>query len=223
MQVITSERQNFEQRDTTVISEKFIGLQGSVSDFWRWALSDWQSAGTRAQLAEYYVRRALGLEKEQAPEWEYVDIHMQNGTKIEVKSASLIQPPKKELTRPSFDIKIREMVWINERQNTTSEIQQLAKKENAQWLQEKGGGWLISDPPKRWADCYVFCVENSTDLDAYNPLDISQWDFYVLATHKINERFKDQKTVSLNRFKQEGFTPVTFVALKAEIDKIICL
>ena len=206
-----------------MISEKFIGLEGSVSDFWRWALSDWQSAGTRAQLAEYYVRRALGLEKEQAPEWEYVDVHMQDGTKIEVKSASLIQPPKKELTRPSFDIKIREMVWINERQNTTSEIQQLAKRENARWRQEKGGGWLTSEPPKRWADCYVFCVENCRDLDAYNPLDISQWDFYVLATHKINERFKDQKTVTLNRLKQEGFTPVTFMALKAEIDKIICL
>lgn len=219
----TSERQYFELRDTTVISEKFIGLEGSASDFWRWALSDWQSARTRAQLAEYYVRRALGLQNEQAPEWEYVDIHMQNGTKIEVKSASLIQPQIKELTRPSFDIKIREMVWINERQNTPWEIQQLAKRENAQWRQEKGGGWLISEPPRRWADCYVFCVVNSTDLNAYNPLDISQWDFYVLATHKINERFRDQKTVSLNRLEQEGVTPVTFVALKAEIDKIICL
>ena len=206
-----------------MISEKFIGLEGSVSDFWRWALSDWQNAGVRSQLAEYYVRRALGLAKEQAPEWEYVDIHMHNGTKIEVKSASLIQPPKKELTRPGFDIKIREMVWINERENTASEIQQLAKKENAQWLPEKGGGWLKSEPPRRWADCYVFCVENSSDLDAYNPLDISQWDFYVLATHTINTLFGNQKTVSLNRFIQEGFTPVTFGALEAEIDKNICL
>ena len=164
-----------------------------------------------------------GSEDSWMEEWEYVDIHMQNGTKIEVKSASLIQPPKKELTRPSFDIKIREKVWINERENTTSEIQQLAKRENAQWLQEKGGGWLISEPPKRWADCFVFCVENSRDLDAYNPLDISQWDFYVLATHTINTLFGNQKSVSLNRFIREGFMPVTFVALKAEIDKYICL
>ena len=205
------------------MTEEFVGLECSIYDFWRWAFSDCKtSVGIRSQLAEFYVRLALRLEKEQAREWEYVDIRMQDGTTIEVKSTSLIQPPKRELTSPSLDIAIRKKgVWINENESITSEIEQLAKRETARWLPEKGGGWLISEPPKRWADCYVFCVENSTDLDAYNPLDISQWDFYVLATRTINGLFGKQAKVSLSRLKQKGFIPVAFEALKTEICKNI--
>ena len=182
----------------TDIPEKFIGLESKVDDFWRWALSDWTSATTRALLAEYYVRCAIGQENEPAPEWEYADIRMMDGTTIEVKCSSFLQPPiGSDPTSPKFDIGKRQWAW-----------------DSGKW------GWMDSKEPKRWADCYVFCIQNSKDWYAYNPLDISQWDFYVLSTSTVDKIFNDQKTVSLNRLVQEDFKPVKFKILKAKIDKV---
>ena len=43
---------------------------------------------------------------------------------------------------------------------------------------------------RRQADVYVFALENCTiqDMVNPNPLDLSQWEFYVLPTSKLNER-----------------------------------
>ncbi len=42
--------------------DEFVGLNRSVGEFRRWVLSDWKSPTTRALLAEYYVRCALGCD-----------------------------------------------------------------------------------------------------------------------------------------------------------------
>lgn len=51
---------------------------------------------------------------------------------------------------------------------------------------------------RRQADVYVFALENCTiqDMVNPNPLDLSQWEFYVLPTSKLNERGA-QGTISL--------------------------
>ena len=176
---------------------EFIGIEKYVDDFRRWALSDWTSASTRALLAEFYVRCAVGRENEPPPEWEYADIRMEDGTTIEVKCSAFLQPPAgSKPTNPNFDIKKRRWAWDNEK-----------------W------DWMESKETRRWADCYVFCLHSPMDWDVYNPLDISLWEFYVLSTLTINKVFNNQKTVSLNRLVHEGFKPIKFEALKVEINK----
>jgi len=87
--------------------DEFIGLDRSVDEFRRWALSDWKSPTTRAQLAEYYVRCALGLDDEPIGDWEHVDIYLGND-RIEVKASAHLQPARggeMKRTSPRFDIK----------------------------------------------------------------------------------------------------------------------
>lgn len=45
----------------------------------------------------------------------------------------------------------------------------------------------------RPADIYVFCVLNEID-----PMNLDNWDFYVLLTEHINERCGDQKNITLD-------------------------
>lgn len=178
--------------------DEFIGLDRSVDEFRRWALSDWKSPTTRAQLAEYYVRCALGLDDEPIGDWEHVDIYLGND-RIEVKASAHLQPARggeMKRTSPRFDIKEREWAWSNEA-----------------W------DWMRSESPKRWADCYVLCLE-SADA-AYDPLDLSQWKFFVLSTPVIDRTFGRQKTVSVGRLRQEGFRPVAFGRLEFEIRRTL--
>lgn len=178
--------------------DEFIGLDRSLDEFRRWALSDWKSPTTRALLAEYYVRCALGLDGEPAGDWEYVDIHLGNG-KIEVKASAYLQPARggdMKRTSPRFDIKEKEWAWSKEA-----------------WE------WMRSESPKRWADCYVLCLESADAASGL--LDLSQWEFFVLSTPVIDRTFGRQKTVSVGRLLQEGFRPVAFGSLESEIKRTL--
>ena len=179
--------------------DRFSGLNRSVDDFRRWVLCDWKSPTTRALLAEYYVRCALGADSEQAEDFEYVDIVLRGGRTIEVKASAYLQPTKDGLKRtaPKFSIGKKTWAWNTRLWN---------------WMPEP-------EAPRRWADCYVLCLENMEDPKAYNPLDLSKWEFFVLSTPKINETFGDQQTLSVYRLRKEGFCSVAFDSLASEISQ----
>ncbi|MBQ3492013.1 MAG: hypothetical protein IJA74_05650, partial [Oscillospiraceae bacterium] len=62
---------------------------------------------------------------------------------------------------------------------------------------------LDSDSPDaiRHSDVYVFCVVNNDD-PSDSLLDLSKWDFYVVATADLNVIAGNQKTISLNALKK---------------------
>ena len=57
---------------------------------------------------------------------------------------------------------------------------------------------------KRQSDIYVFCVHKHTDQQTVDPLQISQWDFYLIPTQILNEKFGNQKTASLSSLIKAG-------------------
>jgi len=54
-------------------------------------------------------------------------------------------------------------------------------------------------------------------METADVLDINVWQFYIIPTHFIDEKFGDQKTVTLNRLK-EIRTPVNYDEVKNVID-----
>ena len=56
----------------------------------------------------------------------------------------------------------------------------------------------------RSADVYVFCILAHLDGQTVNPLELTQWEFYVLPTRTLNSSLGNQKTVSLSRLKDLG-------------------
>ncbi|WP_134001578.1 hypothetical protein [Kribbella sp. VKM Ac-2566] len=49
------------------------------------------------------------------------------------------------------------------------------------------------------ADVYVFCVQTALTHDAYDPLDVDQWEFYVLPVETV--RAINQKEIGLARVR----------------------
>ena len=156
--------------------ELFAGTGVEIADFWRWSASDLLSNAVRGMLAEFIVGSALGcVDGAVRREWHAYDFKS-NGIKVEVKSTALLQTwPQKVYSKPSFDIR-KTTGW---------------DAETNQWL---------SGPPRRQADVYVFCVLTGDDKATVNPMELSQWEFYVVAT-KLLDELPEQRTIALTSLK----------------------
>ncbi|MBB3036606.1 hypothetical protein [Hoyosella altamirensis] len=179
-----------------------ITIEGSsigatVSDFWSWSCSDLVSNRLRGVLAEYIVGLALGCVTDQVrTEWDAADLRLPDGTLIEVKSAAYIQSwQQTQHSAVSFNIS-----------PTT--------------------GWdattnTVSEERKRQADVYVFCLLKHRDKQTVNPLEVNQWDFYVMPTEQINERLGEQRTVSLSRLLSLNPATASFATLPETLHHVM--
>lgn len=71
-------------------SEPFAGLDATVLDFWRFAMSDLRMNNLRGYLAEFLVAKAIGATGPRV-EWDAYDVLSPDGTRIEVKSSAYMQ------------------------------------------------------------------------------------------------------------------------------------
>lgn len=157
-------------------SEKFEfngnTLKFNLNEFWSWNQSDLIENRTRGILAEFIVKKALGIENDSRIEWDDYDLITDKGTKIEIKSAAYIQTwEQSKFSNISFNI---------------------SKTAGSSENPDYDGTY------KRWSDYYVFCLLDCKNQDEINPLNLEQWTFYVLETETLNKKVENQKTIGLN-------------------------
>jgi len=138
--------------------ERFHGLDASVKDFWTYAMSDLRMNNVRGYLAEFLVAKAVGATGSRI-EWDAYDIFTPEGIRVEVKSAGYLQTwAQRRLSRISF-----------------------GSMKGRTWAPETGE----SAEATLNADVYVFAIQTATSHDAYDPLDVDQWQFYVVGRAAI--------------------------------------
>ena len=142
-------------------------------NFWRWLGSNLLVNTTRCVLAEFLVASSLGLVKEPRNNWDSYDIELKPNVRIEVKSAAKYQ------------------AWKQRKVSRNEFGIQKRKKWNS-----KTGEYL--DEQTREAHIYVFCV-----FSKIGPLNLDDWEFYVLLSERINERCGDQSKISLTSLKRK--------------------
>ena len=164
----------------------------TIKDFWAWSASDLMSNATRSRFAEFIVATAtnvdLGIPRQ---EWDPYDLLTPEGIKIEVKSSAYIQSwHQKQLSTITFSIKPARY-----------------------WNSKNGEQESIA---KRHADIYVMCLLKNMDQNTINPLDMDQWDFYVLSRSELDNYKRSQHSITLKSL--ENLTkPVTYAGLHEEI------
>lgn len=177
-------------KDTGEVPPKY--LQGDVGlhivgdplnfkllDYWRWAHSDLLSNTERGVLAEYIVATAIGSVSNARKEWEPFDLQTRDGTKVEVKSAAYLQS------------------W-HQRNDTKIKFRIAPTK---YWDSNEG---VYMGPIRRQSDVYVFAVLANKNPKTIDPLDLSQWEFYVMATGKIDKTKSSQRTISMGVLEKMG-------------------
>ena len=164
----------------------------TLLDFWRWNSSDLASNITRGRLAEFIVASALDIDLTiPRDEWGPWDLTSPEGIKIEVKSAAYLQSwTQQNFSRIVFNI-----------------------RSTRYWNGTSGN---MAEKPERSADVYVFCLLKHQDKDTLNPLDLEQWEFYILSTNELNSFGQSTTSISLRSLKNitEG---ITFEKLRESI------
>lgn len=144
----------------------------NLLSFWRWSSSEILGNGLRGVLAEYIVSIDINCPHETREEWDAFDLLTPENVKVEVKSASYLQSwEQKKYSSISFGIQPT-VVW---------------EANNAR-----------SKEAKRQADIYVFCLLSHKDQKTIDPLNLAQWEFYVLPTAILNEKCNQQKTITFS-------------------------
>ena len=175
-------------------SQQGRAIGANLRDFWSWACSDLVNNAMRGVLAEYIVGLALGcVGSGTRLEWDATDLRTRQGLRVEVKSSAYLQSWKQErLSKISFDIKPA-LGWdATTNTNATERARQ--------------------------ADVYVFCVLASTDKAAVDPLNLDQWDFYVMSTKRLNAAVGEQKTITLGSLLKNTPAKCSFAELPACIE-----
>ena len=67
---------------------------------------------------------------------------------------------------------------------------------------------------------YSACSRHE-DKKTINPMDLSQWTFYVVSTRKIEQTCKDIKSISLSRLKKLNPMVCNFDGLKEAIENSV--
>ena len=151
----------------------------TVADFWQWAYSDLIGNTDRGALAEYLVGKLVGARGKVRNAWGPFDLEMADGTRVEVKSAGYAQAWfQREPSRVRFSI-----------------------RKTQEWLPQSNEFVSV---PARHSDVYVFCLLAEMRKEALNPLDLRQWEFYVVSTQDLDESFGDRAGVSLQQVQSRS-------------------
>lgn len=137
-----------------IFNDKQLPL--NVTSFWQWSSSELLGNALRGMLAEFIVASTIDVLENPREEWDAYDLLTKKGLKIEIKSSSYLQSwEQTELSKIIFGIQPT-IAWTS------------ANKR--------------SQEIKCQADIYVFCVLAHKDKNTVNPLNLTQWDFYILDT-----------------------------------------
>jgi hypothetical protein len=141
--------------------------------FWRWSASDLVSNATRGRLAEYIVAKALDISTGGVRnEWDAFDLLAPSGIKIEIKSAAYLQSwSQTKLSSITFMVR-RTRAWDPDTNTQSRDI-------------------------KRQADVYIFALLAHIDKATLDPLNVNQWQFYVVSTDVLNSRTRSQHSITL--------------------------
>lgn len=169
--------------------ERTAAGQAQIIDFWRWAFSDVRDNTTRDVFAEWLVGVALGCAHGVRIGWASHDLTTSDGVRVEVKSTGYLQ------------------AW------ETPRLSELRFSGMAGRSRDPIAGYSTTVDYR--ADMYVFCVLTCTDHNILNPLDVTQWDFWVAPRAAVASAAL--RSIGLSRVRTLAKGPLTYETLPAAV------
>ena len=168
----------------------------SLLDFWAWAYSDVLTNTARGVLAEFIVATALGLDiRVPRSDWDKFDLsYMGHG--VEVKSASYHQR------------------WFQKKMSIIS----FGTPKRRAWDANTN---RLDEEARRQSDIYVLALLAEKDRSEVNPLNLDQWNFWVVETTFFDERKRSQHSISYNSLIKERGEPIGYHEIKPSVDDVI--
>ena len=169
-------------------------LNFGILDFWIYKYSNIYNL--QEVIAEFIVEKALNIEKpHNTDSWTLFDILYRN-CRIEIKESSYYHP------------------WNENGKISNQRIFGITKANSN--YEDTGS----ENKFERQNDIYVFCLNTGITKESSNPMNLNNWEFYIVPTSVINEKCGNNKKISLNRVRQLT-KAITYDKLKESIDGLI--
>lgn len=163
-------------------------------DFWESKFSNIYNM--QDVIAEFIVEKALGIDKAQNIDYLTLYDILYKNFRIEIKETSYYHP-----WNENGKISKQRMFGITKANSNYETVEMENKFE-------------------RQNDIYVFCLNIGDTKESSNPMNLNNWEFYIIPTSVINKECRDNKKISLNRVRKLT-KKVTYDKLKEKIDEII--
>jgi hypothetical protein len=171
-------------------------LDFKLLEFWQWMGSDLIGNTFRGAVAEYLVARALGIAAGTRDEWGAFDLRTRDGLKIEVKSCAYLQS------------------WWQRGPSTVL----FGVRPTRAWDPETG---TFAPEVRRQADVYVFALLKHREKATLDPLDVEQWEFFVLSTAILDARLPSGcRQISLRSLMHLGPRRASYVELASAVRNV---
>ena len=186
------------QSNNQMVGNECFTLKGKDTDltmleFWRWHFSE--IFDLQGKIAEYIVGKALDLKEAQnVGIWTLFDI-MYRGKRIEVKETSYYHAWQTDEERKSE----QRVFGITKAYDDYTKKDSLLRRQN---------------------DIYIFCLNTGKTKSTSNPLELSNWKFYVISTNTINEKCGDNKSITLSKVEKLA-KETDFSTLKSTVDDLV--
>lgn len=184
--------------DNQLVGNECFTIKGKDTDltileFWRWHFSEIYDL--QSKFAEYIVGKALGLtEAQNVGDWTLFDM-IYRGKRIEVKETSYYH------------------AWQTDEEPKS--------KQRVFGITKAYDDYKKSNSPfRRQNDIYIFCLNIGETKEASNPLELNNWQFYVIPTEIINEECGDAKSISLSKVEKLA-KKIKYADLKCVVDDLI--
>lgn len=162
----------------------------SLLDFWKWAFSDLCDDDLKGIFAEWIVLKLLGAPSIRRVSWANSDIITQDGVRIEIKSTSYWQSWKlmdeTGALRPTplYPLSLKTQIRF-----AGLKARDAVAVPNSAELQ------LLK------SQVYIFAFQHEKDIERWNAMDLSQWEFYALPVSAVREL--RWKSISLPTLRSE--------------------
>ena len=177
------------------VSQKF-----KLIDFWRFQFPNIYDL--QSKIAEFLVAKALGQrDAHNIDYWTLYDIDYQN-LRIEVKETSYYHS------------------WSGDNVFSEQRTFGITKANSSYQANTEHPGEEHENKYERQNDIYVFCLNTGTTRADSYPLELANWEFYVVPTFVINENCGDNKSITLNRVRTLTAC-VGYPELKDAIDEAV--
>jgi hypothetical protein len=165
-----------------------------ILDFWKWNKSNLLEKKTRNELARFIVARALdngSPVKEKFPSWE---LESSSGKRLSVRSDAFYENGK---IKKNSQLKFSILGHMGDK-NTPG----------------------FTGFQRRWSDVFIFSVLITKDPEMVDPLDLDQWNFYVVPTRVLDEKDRNSSHITLGALLGIDHTVCKFHELKKAIDSL---
>lgn len=147
----------------------------SLLDFWKWAFSDLCDDDLKGIFAEWIVLKLLGTPSIRRVSWANSDIITAKGVRIEIKASSYWQSWK--LIDETGALRPTPLHPVP----SEAHIRFAGlKARNADGVPNG------SDPQLFKSDVYIFAFQREKDIERWNAMDLSQWEFYALPASAVS-------------------------------------